>query len=68
MVAVRWYKVGVTEDRVLRVASGPAVLCDLLLDASELFVKVAELGTVFRLVIPTLHHDCKDLLRTVLWG
>lgn len=43
-------------------------LCDFLLDGSELFVKVTELRAIFRLVIPTLHHDFKNLLRAVLRG
>lgn len=43
-------------------------LCDFLLDGRELFVKVTELRAVFRLVIPALHHDCKNFLGTVLWG
>lgn len=41
---------------------------DLLLDDSELFLKFTELGAVFRFIIPTLHHDFKNVLRTVLRG
>lgn len=43
-------------------------LCDFLLDGSELFVKVAEFRAVLRLIIPTLHHDFRNLFWTVLWG
>lgn len=43
-------------------------LCDFLLDGSELFEKVAELRAVLRLIIPTLHHDFRNLFWTVLWG
>lgn len=68
MIAGRWHKVGVAEDRVLQWCQPWLALCDLLLDGGELFVKVAELRAVFRLVVPTLHHDCKNFLWTVLWG
>lgn len=50
-----------------RVHAAPS-LRDLLLDDRELFLKFTELGAVFRFIIPTLHHDFKYFLWTVLRG
>lgn len=64
-----WYKVRVTEDGVLEVDLSPVLgLCDFLLDESELFLKFTELRPVFRLIIPTFHHNFRNLLWTVLWS
>lgn len=41
-------------------------LWELPLDDSELFLEFAELGAVLRLIIPTPHHNFKDLLWTIL--
>lgn len=71
-----WYKLNVNkknnvtllEDQVLKpVGTGPS-LCDFPLDDSQLFLKVTELGTVFRFIIPTLHHNFKNVLWAMLRG
>lgn len=74
---VTWYKLIVNvkniiillEERVLKAAFGTVLsLCDLLLDDRELFLKVTKFGAVFRFIIPTLHHNFKDILWTMLRG
>lgn len=57
-----WYELIVDEnnitllgDRVLDAEVGTfSSLRDFLLDGSELFLKISELGAVFRFIIPTL--------------
>lgn len=70
-----WYKfivnednnVTLLEDRVLKAGFGAILsLCEFFLDDSELFVKFTELRAIFRFIIPTLHHDFKNILWTVL--
>lgn len=63
-------KITVLEDWVLKAVfeQSPSSLCDLPLDDSELFLKFTERGAVFRFIIPTPHHNFKDILWTILWG
>lgn len=71
-----WYKLIVSgeNDVTLPDAQVPEAvvtalsLCDFLLDDRELFLKFTELGAVFRFIIPTLHHNFKNVLWAMLGG
>lgn len=76
LLQVMWYKLIVSgeNDVTLPDAQVPEAvgtapsLCDFLLDDRELFLKFTELGAVFRFIIPTLHHNFKNVLWAMLGG